>query len=365
MEKQTIKEDKNAPKKFGCFGLAIAVLAFLISFVPLIGAYGLGLGLFGVIFSGISYHLFRKENKSLTLPIIGLAFGITGVCMGGYQYYQYKFVFDGVANVNKKVDKGIFRLIKHYVWKEDEKVEKLLDDLNPDRHNEYFISFVDNLRVRAQPNVESEIVGYLKYGDKALSLKEESSQKDSIEIGGAMRYSNWKKVQFPSASFGDSITGWAYGGAMFMPSLKKFESKKGIHFKSVFKESYMDVSKITGLEISERYIFNGIVQFKEFYKKDGLFRLVGYSKKGVSDLPEFRNKLEIHGTFKNNKLEGLLTYKHAQHETTETILIKFEKGNCTWFSIKRQDHDVIDTHEEEDPKHCSFERIRGYLEDDI
>ena len=355
MKKQTQKQSTGNPKVFGCFGLFFATLAFLISFIPFIGAYGLGIGFFGVLFSGVTYHLYQKENKRLTLPIIGLALGISGFCMGGYQFYQYKYVFDGISEVNKKKDEALWKLTKHFFIKEDEGINKVLNEITPDRHNEYFISFVDNLRVRAQPNLKSEILGQLKYGDKALSLNEESSEKDSIEIGGAMRFSTWQKVQFPGQYLGDTITGWAYGGALIKPSIKKFQSSENIHFKTVFRESAFDVSKLIRLEVGERYTYHGIIQYKEFYKRDGPFRLVGFSKEGVSDLQEFRNKVEIRGTFYNDKLDGMLIKKHFEYETGTTTKIKFEKGKCVWFYEETDSEGEVSKFEDKSPKNCSLD----------
>ena len=363
------KQSKANPKIFGCFGIGIAFLGFLICFIPFIGAYGMGLGFFGIIFSGITYHLLQKENKSLTMPIIGLALGITSVCFGGYQFYQYKPAFDTISHIKKKKDEGLFRLVKHFFFKKDEGIEKTMDEVFPDRHDLYLLSIVDKLRVRSEPNLESEIVGHLDFGDKALFLNEESTHKDSIEIAGAIRYSNWKKVKFSNPSVEKEIVGWAYGGALISPSKSKIQSTEEKYFKTIYKNSKIEVSKLIGLDIEEAYTFHGIVSYKrpqlEPFTKEGDFRIIGYAKKRATDLHDFQNKVVYHGHFKDGNLDGLLTYSHFGYKMTSVIKIKYENGICTWASINRNGKWGKDFHEKTSPENCGFQYIRGWIEDDI
>lgn len=359
----------NAPKFFGCFGLFSGLIAFLICFVPFIGAYGMGLGIFAIIFSGIAYHLLKKENKNLTLPIIGLALGITGFCFGGYQFYSYKEAFDTISHIKKKKDEGLFRIVKHFFFKKDEGVEKGLDEVFPDRHDVYLLSIVDKLRVRSEPNLGSEIVGHLDFGEKALFLQENSPHKDSLEIAGAMRYSDWKKVKFFHFSSGKEIIGWAFGGALVKPSKSQIEYVQEKYFKTIYKGSKIELSKLIGLDIEENYTYHGIISHKrpmlDPYKKEGKFRIFGFSKKGLGTNKDFQNRVEYRGHFNDGKLEGLLTKKHIGHKYIEEIKIKYKNGICTWASINRNVQGYKDSKEQESPKNCDFQYIRGWIEDDI
>jgi serine/threonine-protein kinase len=66
----------------------------------------------------------------------------------------------------------------------------------------------DELRVRAEPGMNSKIVDGVNSGDVVQFMGEKTSWKDSIEINKKVRDEPWLKVITPRG-----ITGWVYGGA--------------------------------------------------------------------------------------------------------------------------------------------------------
>lgn len=73
----------------------------------------------------------------------------------------------------------------------------------------YFYSWVDGLSIRNRPGLKSKVIGYLKAGQKVLSLKRFSRLKTKITLRCTAFNTRWLKVKT-----GKGKTGWVYKGAL-------------------------------------------------------------------------------------------------------------------------------------------------------
>ena len=117
-------------------------------------------------------------------------------------------------------------------------------------------AWVNNLRVRAQPDTKSKIITELAEGDSLVYLKEKTDFTQKISLRGKLWDEPWLKVKTRQ-----NKTGWVYGGGV------KFYAPKGIRKPRLYDKCY------AYLEAYREVKFQGCfeeVQAKQLKKTQGI-----------------------------------------------------------------------------------------------
>lgn len=384
MNEESEKSEKKL-RVFTLIGLVATVIGLGLSFIPFVGAYGGSIALMGFIFSGFSFHLFRKSNIKSIAPTAGLILGAIGMGIGVYQYYKFSKVFQGVEEIRNEKDKLLIGLVKKEMFgigKEDSVKSKAAQIINESQLNEtqsftidsdevntpnakYVYSILDNFRIRAEPNTSSEILGKLSFGERLEYLEEKSFDKDSISLNGKMRYENWYKVRRKPFNYNHQIVGWLYGGGIVFSNDDYTYDLDNNTFKTIAELSNVDLNRMLDFQIDEPFAFNGLISYSgntsSENMKNGRFYLFGYSEKGASDFNYERRTVRYQGIYKNGKLNGVLNKKYSGHESFEETNITFEEGKCIAFKMERNSEGEIERHISQSPSDCSFDFIERGL----
>jgi len=118
----------------------------------------------------------------------------------------------------------------------DSKSEKVKDD------DITVYTWVDNLRLRSEPDTNSEVVKELKEGDALTFLGEKTDFTKKVNLRGKVYDEPWLKVRTE-----DDITGWVFGGAVrfYKPSVDKAPSPYDKCFTYLSKNNFAKFQECT------------------------------------------------------------------------------------------------------------------------
>ncbi len=114
----------------------------------------------------------------------------------------------------------------------------IIEDENNQQVSIMYTTF-ENLRLRSEPKLSSEVILTLKKNTQLTYLDEKSTQKESIKIGGKTTVSPWYKVKI----IDKEIFGWVFGGGI---------SKKQIKLTSSTSKKYECDG--TEAEVAKKYL---------------------------------------------------------------------------------------------------------------
>lgn len=89
---------------------------------------------------------------------------------------------------------------------------------------------VENLRLRTEPNLSSEVVLTLNKNTYLYYLNEESEQKDSIKIDGETVVYPWYKVKI----LDKEIFGWVFGGGVRQKEISRIGQTQSNFYNMLF-----------------------------------------------------------------------------------------------------------------------------------
>lgn len=239
------------------------------------------------------------------------------------------------------------------------------NEAEKENKEEIFFSIVGNLRLREIPDVEGDIVGMMKYGQKAVYLNEESKFKEKIKLRGKTRYDSWKKVKIKDANSGKEIEGWVYGGGLIKESEIYSEKSSNEYERKIIRATHEELSEILDIEIEDEFFFDGIVKYKKSesgdFIKDGKFNVRGTIDVEISKNFEFPVSVEITGNYDEDKPDGIFERQMSGYENGNITTINYENGKCLWSSFMGSGEGEDYNHREENPKDCSFRYIQDRL----
>ena len=369
-----VKATKTIFKIFGVVGLIAAVIAVILSTFNFIGMFAFVPSLLGMIFCFVSIFNLRKNAESSLFLIqkAGIVVGTIGLCLSGYQFYQYGHVVVLAGGLNSLVQEAVKEKIKEEAIRTIKEkiapssVESTIPEPEnnstelippPETTEDFFFISVDRLRIRKTPDLNGETLGHLDYGTRVVNLNEQSNHKDLIILGGRERNEPWRKISYSSNNFTKPMIGWIYGGGLVSPSDEVIEVNKNMYLKTISDVSLQDLSEMLGVELSG-YPSTGIIAYKKSDNgalvKDGKFYLFGKGKKGTTEIYDLQPTVEFTGTYKDDLLHGIIERSSSFYETSESTKAKYENGKCVWYSNVINSEGEETRREEENPKDCPF-----------
>ncbi len=182
----------------------------------------------------------------------------------------------------------------------------------------YAQAIVDKLRMRAEPNLKSEVLFTFQENQRMIFLGEKSSFTETVELRGEPIAEYWYLVKHYH------FEGWVFGGAI------KFLDDKNEDSFRVVKLSSQEVEDIIGLDIENK---DG---FKQMYVLTDIDDLNDPNKTGyieakgryfIEDIgSEFQDVYR--GQFIKGKREGRFSKEVLGGEEECTFSLFFEDDNC-------------------------------------
>ena len=366
-------------------GIFAAVVAIPWSFMPFIGVFALPWGILGLLFTGISIFLRKRLGLRLRWSIVALILCLIGTALGLNKYLAHKWAVDFLVA-------GPVGKVKMIVESDVEPSEKKLDDqisnssntdaIKSTKDNElggttpnykmysryhvpistFYYSMFENLRMRSAPDLGSEVLLKLKFGEQIKYLGEKTDKKERITLGGQEMNDVWYKVS--STSSGE-VVGWVYGGAIINANSEGIETtNKGIIKPYNFIEEDELIS-LMGRSGASNKLFSGLMSYKHLPSgsliKEGQFYFEGISSDDYFGNQQYGPTESHEGTMKNNELDGAFRSKESLFESWVQLDINFDQGTCISYNMEHNKEGEIDRAVSSNPEDCSYNFIYSKL----
>jgi len=386
---------------FGCVALIIGIIAALICWIPVVGAYSMGLGIMGLTFAGFAYALSKKHAKKTRLPIIALLIsGIAG-SIGAVNYIKHKEVFDGISEIRSSFSRGLWGLTTKYIFEDvlnrdsSDEPTKIIQDTSTNKSSKvatsekkeqspvttrtdvkaknqvlantkdpskiYYFSVVDKLRMRASPTLSSEVVSHLNFGEQVELLNEKSTVKEKIVLSGEERFDYWYKVKKVGYT---KTNGWVYGAAILEASEGYSKTVADGLLRTINWISKDSINKILDFPIDDNFQYSGLLTYASDENNavylDGRFYIKGITE-SIDGLYDSRPSVEYTGRYKSTKLHGEFVKEERVFEASYTTKIIFDEGNCKSYHLLYFSEGDEMVSESDNPVDCSFEYIKKGL----
>ena len=148
--------------------------------------------------------------------------------------------------------------------------------------NDQIYTWINKLRMRAEPNTESAVIAELPEGEALTFLDEKTDFTQKINIRGTVMDEPWLKVRTKTGQ-----TGWVYGGGVkfYRPKIDATPSPYAACFKNFVKNERASSLKRCMDQVEQRQLKKD----SRFVKKEGqnlVFTLLSGKKKHLSWVDE-------------------------------------------------------------------------------
>ncbi len=247
-----------------------------------------------------------------------------------------------------------------------EDVSESIVDEQPALDTMAYLSMVENLRVRAEPNLKADVMTSLREGQEVRWTGEKSSFEDIITLRDEKIKAPWMKIEIAE----EQGTGWVFGGAL-EPKVKPLPAtaKPGEDFKKEITFTHVDLENFLEIQLAdEKFMKTYRGFYTAFYTptgeiiKNGKFDIVG--KYHVADMG-YDVVHRYTGKFVKDEKDGLFECDIMGYEGGSVTSIYFEEGDCSWGLLKYHGEGEEEIHKVEDLKKCAFtELYNSYLSGD-
>lgn len=236
-------------------------------------------------------------------------------------------------------------------------IESIADE-QPTIDTMAYLSMVENLRVRAEPNLKAEVLTALREGQEVRWTGEKSSFEDVITLRDEKIKAPWMEIEIAESEG----TGWVFGGAI-EPKVKPLPAtaKPGEDFKKEITFTHADLEKFLGIQLADEKIMKTYRGFyTAFYTptgeivKNGKFDIVG--KYHVADMG-YDVLHRYTGKFSKDEKDGLFECDIMGYEGGSVASIFFEDGTCSWGLLKYHGEGEEELHKVEELKKCAFTEL--------
>lgn len=378
-------------------GIVIAIIGLIISIVPFFGSVSVAIGLVGFVFNIFAFRLRSKHALGKRLPIIGLVLSVLAFSLGSTNYLKHKNAVDlilGVPGAKSKLllvpeDSPLREVVESgsgYTEEEiskrkqessKKKLAKSREEPEPDVdeaqygdatkkiHDKktsaplesYYYSVVDQLRIRSKPEIGSEVLGHLEFGEQVIWYGEKSEKMEKIILAGKERNAHWYKVE-PIRGF--HVTGWVYGGALLnatSPSSDRLLDRTVKTYNFISSDS---LQVLLGRSVYGEFNYSGLMTcyLGELNNliSHGQFYFYGTSAYHVGELSG-NTEEKIKGVMKDGKLHGDFVSKVGLLESYIDLKIKFEEGTCISYEMVNNEEGDLSKSKSNDPEDCSYDEI--------
>lgn len=223
---------------------------------------------------------------------------------------------------------------------------------------------VDELRLRERPNTESRVLMKLPLGQEVVSLDEVSDDTYTANLGGKKVTDVWRKVKLAYQTERTALEGWAFGGGLEEVVVTYDVMPDGSLQRNFDKEDYRKMSRILGLDLSERCYYSGTVGYRKtttgLYLPNGPFQIRGEIAKEERHSDEHYIE-DYAGTFNDGKLDGAVTKEVLGYEVEIEATIYFQDGRCLWGKMREEGEGMVSVAEVTEMANCTFR----YLQDGL
>lgn len=225
----------------------------------------------------------------------------------------------------------------------------------------FFAIMVNDLRMRDEPNLKSNVVTKLKIETEVLYLNKRSEFTEKISIGGSIRDEPWYEVTTRDGKF----SGWVYGGGIQLIDVpinpeEKLSAERLVYaIDNGLKENLETIFKLTLPGESNR--FKGFYEYKPGLAGnrilDGNFRLE--TRYLIEDY-NLEAEVHIQGRYRNGKKDGAFTCRSyfPESETVATLYFEESQEKCIWGSYHGHAEDTQYSYREDQPGRCDFDYLR-------
>ncbi len=356
-------------------GMAIfvGIICIAWSFLPAIGFISLPMCLGALILVFVSFRYRSKLNMNKRWSIFALVFNIIGGTLGYINYTKHKSIIDFTFSPGS-LEKKIIKLAEEDIKKK--KQENLLKEItnentqgdnldnpsakdeiltdNSNLHQFGMVSKVDDLRIRAQPSLESDILYKVEFGQHLDYLGEKTKQKTKATIGGTERNDRWYKVRAKTPFLSD---GWVYGGAIHSASDPSFLDPNTKRKIKIYSNINIDsIQTLTGISwISNDYEYDGVVSYRnnnaDIEKRNGKFYFQGLSKdKNMHGIEGNQAEQILRGSFVAGKMTGSFEQVDHYWETTTVMTLVYNQNECIYYQLETSSEGEESEESERDPE---------------
>lgn len=215
-----------------------------------------------------------------------------------------------------------------------------------------YIAWVDELKLREEPNRTSKVLYAIKENEELLYLNEKTDFKETIAMRGKNYRTEWFKVRVENG-----LEGWAFGGGLKAKKTTSNNDGDNRIKKNISGLSSKSMAKILNLEVSDLHTYSGYyhcyLTANGVEILDGEFEVMGENPDcdGCSDT--------YTGNYINGTKDGDFTEIHNGMESGATTVLHYDASNvCSWGTLSSGNEvEYIKEYKVLNPDKCTFSFI--------